>query len=252
MTSGPALDSRTGPSSGSRRRPGCGEWLDDPDLPSDDMVESLGDIVRVDRAWGGSRCLAHWLAARIPSGARRSTSVLDIGAGAAVTTRRMRRHLAEAGVDARVFALDLQWRHLATGTRHGGREPLPGIAADAFHLPLSAGSVDWIVATLLLHHLSPGGLSELLLEIQRAARHGFALLDLRRHRAPLAFIAVAGRLAFRSRVSLHDGIASAAPGLRRKSFARSSRLRSLAQRSSACFPSGSSSAPRSLRHADAL
>jgi hypothetical protein len=189
------------------RRPGR-EWLDDPALSSDDMAESLGDIARVDRAWGGSSILARWLLARIPSRERRPASILDLGAGSALPARRLRRRLAEAGIDARVFALDLQWRHLAAGARMDGREPLPGLAADAFRLPLPAGSVDWVVATLLLHHFSPGELAELFVEIRRVARLGFALLDLRRHRAPLAFVAVAGRFAFQSRVSVHDGIAS--------------------------------------------
>lgn len=189
------------------RRPSS-ELLDDPALPSGEMAASLRDIARVDRAWGGSGILARWLLAQGPVGDRRPASVLDLGAGSALPARRLRRHLAEAGIDARVFALDLQWRHLAAGARMDGREPLPGIAADAFHLPLPAGSVDWVVATLLLHHFSPGELSELLQEIRRVARLGFALLDLRRHRAPLAFVAVAGRFAFQSRVSVHDGIAS--------------------------------------------
>jgi SAM-dependent methyltransferase len=189
------------------RRPSL-ELLDDPHLPPADMAESLGDIARVDRAWGGSRLLTRWLLARIPSRERRPASVLDLGAGSAVPARRLRRLLAEAGIDAKVFALDLQWRHLAAGARMDGREPLPGIAADALCLPLPAGSVDWVVATLLLHHFSPGQLAELFLEIRRVARLGFALLDLRRHSAPLAFVAVAGRFAFQSRVSIHDGIAS--------------------------------------------
>lgn len=189
------------------RRPAT-EWLDDPALPVGDMTESLGDLAGVDRAWGGSSILARWLLARIPSRETRPASILDVGAGSALPTRRLRRHLAEAGIDARVFALDLQWRHLAAGARMEDREPLPGLAADAFRLPLPAGSVDWVVATLLLHHFSPDELSKLFLEIRRVARLGFALVDLRRHRAPLAFVAVAGRFAFQSRVSVHDGIAS--------------------------------------------
>jgi SAM-dependent methyltransferase len=172
------------------------------------MAASLGDIAKVDRAWGGSGLLARWLLARIPLRQTSPASILDIGAGSALPSGRLRRRLAEAGLDSKVFALDLQWRHLAAGARMDGREPLPGLTADAFHLPLPAGSVDWVVATLLLHHFSPVELSELFVEIRRVARRGFALLDLRRHRAPLAFVAVAGRFAFRSRVSVHDGIAS--------------------------------------------
>lgn len=190
------------------RRP-SEEWLDDPALSSHEMAESLGDIARVDRAWGGSRLLAKWLLARLPAAGGQPPCILDVGAGSGLPTRRLRRHLAQAGVHARVVAADLQWRHLAAGARMEDRKPLPGLAADAFRLPLAAGSVDWVVATLLLHHFSPAELSELFMEIRRVARMGFALLDLRRHRAPVAFLALAGRFVFRSRISVHDGIASA-------------------------------------------
>jgi SAM-dependent methyltransferase len=189
------------------RRPGR-EWLDDPSLPSDAMVRNLADIARVDASWGGSRILARWLLERMAGRGERRASVLDVGAGSAQATRRLRRALASRGVSADVFALDLQWRHLAAGLRSNGREPLPGVAADAFRLPLADASVDWAVSTLLLHHFSPGELAALLAEIRRVSRRGFALLDLRRHRLLLAFVAVAGRIAFTTRVSLHDGIAS--------------------------------------------
>lgn len=182
--------------------------LDDPRLPSGEMAKNLADLARVDRSWGGSRALAEWLLARLPARGAHRPSVLDLGAGSAVPTRRLRRALAQAGAAADVFALDLQWRHLAAGARMDGREPLPGFAADAFRLPLSAGSVDWVVSTLLLHHFSPGELAALFSEIRRVARLGFALLDLRRHRVALALVAVAGHFAFQSRVSVHDGIAS--------------------------------------------
>jgi ubiquinone/menaquinone biosynthesis C-methylase UbiE len=189
------------------RRPSS-ELLDDPHLPQADMAESLGDLARVDRVWGGSRLLARWLLARTPPRMRRRASILDLGAGSALPARRLRRHLREASIDARVFALDLQWRHLAAGACMDGGAPVPAVAADAFRLPLPGGAVDWVVATFLLHHFSPSELSELLLEIRRVARLGFALLDLSRHRAPLAFVAVAGRFVFRSRISIRDGISS--------------------------------------------
>jgi len=189
------------------RRPSR-EWLDDPSLPADEMASNLADIAMVDRRWGGSRILARWLVARLAERAERRASVLDLGAGSGEPSRRLRRTLVGAGIEAHVFALDLQWRHLVAGGSSNGREPLPGVTADAFRLPLGDASVDWIVSTLFLHHFSPAELVDLLAEICRVARRGFAFLDLRRHRAPLAFIALVGRFVFTTRVSIHDGMAS--------------------------------------------
>ena len=186
------------------RRPGR-ELLDDPSLPPHEMAANLAELSRIDRVWGGSRALSRWLLGR-SNGSRRIV-VLDLGAGSGVAAGRLSRNLSRAGLGSTVVALDLQWRHLAAG-RGTRREDVKAVAADALRLPLSDGSVDFAVSTLLLHHLSPFELTALLREIRRVARRGFALLDLRRHRVPLAFLAAAGRLLFASPVTRHDGLVS--------------------------------------------
>ena len=48
----------------------------------------------------------------------------------------------------------------------------------------------------------------MLASFARIARHGFAVLDLRRHVLPMAVVSLAGRLFFQTRVSVCDGVAS--------------------------------------------
>jgi SAM-dependent methyltransferase len=189
------------------RRPSR-ELLDDPSLSSEEMTGSLADIAALDRRWGGSRILARWLLARRAQPGTARVRVLDIGAGAGAPTRHLRRELAGGGFDADVFALDLQWRHLASGARDGSDRPLPAVAGNAFRLPLADRAVDWVVSLLFLHHFTEDELALLLAEIGRVARRGFALLDLRRHVVPLATVSVAGPLLFRTRTSVLDGRAS--------------------------------------------
>jgi SAM-dependent methyltransferase len=186
------------------RRPGR-ELLDDPSLAPREMAKNLAELSRIDRAWGGSRALARWLAAR--SGGLGRVLILDLGAGSGVAAGRLSRELSAAGLAPSVIALDLQWRHLASGREGRGRSAA-ALAADALRLPLRDGSVDFAVSALLLHHLSPQELATLFCEIRRVARRGFALLDLRRHRVPLAFLAAAGRLLFESTVTRHDALVS--------------------------------------------
>ena len=121
--------------------------------------------------------------------------------------RRLAEQLREAGLETRIVASDLQWRHLAAGRRHAA-PPVPAAAADAFGLPFPTRSFDFAISTLLFHHFSPEQNVRLLRELARVSRDGFALLDLRRHLFPLIFVWIAGRLVFRSRVSLEDGAAS--------------------------------------------
>ncbi|PYQ66498.1 MAG: hypothetical protein DMF54_07545 [Acidobacteria bacterium] len=188
------------------RRPSH-EILDDPGIPADEMCRSLEDLSLVHRWWGNARTLGGFLVGEMRRLGVARPVLLDVGAGSADVSRRLARSLARAGHPATVFAADVQWRHLVAGRRLA-RDTFPAVCADAFVLPFGDGSVDWIVSTLFFHHFSPAQNARLLASFARIARHGFAILDLTRHRIPLGFISIAGRLVFKTRVSLLDGISS--------------------------------------------
>jgi len=181
------------------------ELLDDPEFPGDLVAPYLDDLELVNRLWGNSRLLAGYLERNLDGRGGAPFTVLDVGAGSGEVASDLARRLERKGRRARVIALDLQWRHLIVGRARGG---IRSCAADAFQLPFADGSADWVVSTLLLHHFSPEDNVRLLREIARVARIGFALVDIRRHRLPLAFFSVAGRLGLGTRESLEDGIAS--------------------------------------------
>src|SRR5262252_6681260 len=182
------------------------ELLDDPEFPADLLAPYLDDLELVNRLWGNSRLLADYLESNMDGIGGTPFTVLDVGAGSGEVAADIARRLEKNGRRARVVALDLQWRHLVVGrSRHGMRFPCAG---DAFGLPFADNSADWVVSTLLLHHFSPEENVRLLREVSRVARIGFALVDIRRHRVPLSFFSVAGRLGLGTRESLDDGIAS--------------------------------------------
>jgi len=188
------------------RRPSH-EILDETDLAPDEMARSLEDLELVNTALGSARLLEERMADHIRLDGGSRATILDVGAGSASVARELEGRLERQGLTARVIATDLQWRHLAVGRSRGGRE-FPAVAADAFSLPFPERSMDWVVSTLLVHHFSPEENVRMLRELARVARRGVLLLDLQRHRLPLLFISLAGRMAFKSRVSVEDGAAS--------------------------------------------
>jgi ubiquinone/menaquinone biosynthesis C-methylase UbiE len=188
------------------RRPSH-EILDETDLAPDEMARSLEDLELVNKALGSARLLEERMADHIRLDGGSRATILDVGAGSASVARELERRLERQGLTARVIATDLQWRHLAVGRTRDGRE-FPAAAADVFSLPFPECSVDWVVSTLLVHHFSPEENVRLLRELARVARRGVLLLDLQRHRLPLLVISLAGRMAFKSRVSVEDGAAS--------------------------------------------
>ncbi len=188
------------------RRPSR-ERLDDPDLPCAEMRRNMEDLRLVNLHWGGSRALERHLRSRVRALGDRPIRILDVGAGSGDVAFRLQQDLRAARCSATVVALDLQWRHLRAG-RLMSHLPPAAVAADAFRLPFESGAFDFAVSTLFFHHFSPEENRELLREMVRVARHGFALLDLRRHRLSALFVSLAGRLLFQSSISVADGVAS--------------------------------------------
>jgi ubiquinone/menaquinone biosynthesis C-methylase UbiE len=188
------------------RRPSR-ELLDDPALPAAEMRRSLQDIDFVHRHWGVSRALVRYLAPRVRA-LGRPALILDVGAGSGTVSERLRASLSQLGSPAHFVALDLQWRHLAAGRTLCGQRPPPAVGGDAFRLPFGDGAFDFAVSTFFLHHFSPAENRELLRELSRVARRGFAILDMRRHLVAELALVVAGRAFFRTPVSVHDGLAS--------------------------------------------
>jgi hypothetical protein len=188
------------------RRP-SDEILDDPGIPQEEMYRSLEDLALVNRWWGSAPALERFLIREIRRLEVKQPTVLDLGAGSGDVSRRLATSLARAGHPARVIPCDVQWRHLVAGRRMT-KKASPAVAGDAFALPFAAKSIDWIVSTLFFHHFSPTENACLLASFERIALRGFALLDLTRHVLPLAFISIAGRLFFKTRVSVCDGISS--------------------------------------------
>jgi ubiquinone/menaquinone biosynthesis C-methylase UbiE len=200
------------------------------------MCRSLEDIDLVHRRWRADRVLVRHLVPRLRA-IGRPARILDVGAGSGSVADRLGTALSRSAPRARIVALDRQWRHLAAGRRLGLGRP-PAVGADAFRLPFSDGAFDFAISTLFLHHFSPDENRAMLREFLRVARHGFAVLDLRRHLVPTLALALAGRTIFRAHTSIRDGVASLKQAYTRAEAGELARAASPTGRAVDVFPFG--------------
>lgn len=178
------------------------ELLDDPVADPAQVSQSLRHIARANRWFGGARAV-RWAVrralARDPEA--RALTLLDVGAGsgdlAAVAVRAARKH----GVHLRVIALERQ-RTAAAMLRDAGWNT---VLADAAALPFRAASVDWVLASQMMHHFSPAAAPDVLSGLARVARRAVLVADLRRSGVARLGFAVAARVLRFDPMTRHDG-----------------------------------------------
>jgi SAM-dependent methyltransferase len=148
------------------------EIMDDPDLPEDLMEEVHRGLTRAHRWLGNTAAILSALR-RDPLPVGR---VLDIGCGNGGLLLEIRRklHTDVVGVDLRPPSPNLTGVSILQGD--AVREPLP--------------VSDVAVAVCVAHHLTDSDFSEMIRNVGRYCRR-FIILDLVRHRLPLALFRLA-------------------------------------------------------------
>jgi len=146
------------------------ELLDD--APFDRARRSLNDLVRINRYFGGYRVLRK-IVGELARPDEEFT-LLDVGAASGDMGAALRRAFPRA----RITSLDYLGSHLIEAAP-------PRLIGDAFHLPLSARSFDFVFSSLFLHHFDNDEIVRLLASFGEVARRAVLAIDL--ERGPFAY-----------------------------------------------------------------
>lgn len=182
------------------------ELLDDSDHDPAELVMNFRDIQRVNQLLGGTstirRHLPHLLD-RIP--ATQPVTVLDLATGSADIPLAILRWAKQRGRRLRIVASDESEPILALARAQVRDLADISVARyDARAVPLPDKHVDIVLCSLSLHHFSPDDAVRVLREMDRLARTGFILNDLRRSRLGYAAAWIASRLTTRNRLTRND------------------------------------------------
>lgn len=178
------------------------ELLDDPAADPAQVRDSLHHITRANKWFGGSSAV-RWAVRRAlahdPDG--RAFTLLDVGAGsgdlARVAVHAARKH----GAVVTVFTLERN-RTAARMLRDAGWATVLG---DTAALPFRTASVDWVLASQMMHHFSPAAAPEVLSGLARVARRAVLIADLRRSSVARMLFGLAARVLRFDPMTRRDG-----------------------------------------------
>jgi len=187
------------------------ELLDDPAADGAAVLSSLADVAISNRLLGGSRAalaaLDRFLRA-VPAG--RTAVLLDVGAGIGDIPAAAARRARARGLTLRLLGVE---RHHAAA-RALAERAIAGIIAEAGALPFRDGAVDFALCSQLLHHFGGAAAEGVVRELDRVARSGVVIADLRRSLlAAAGFFLASWPLRFNA-VTRRDGVTSVLRGYR--------------------------------------
>ncbi|MEN2787755.1 methyltransferase domain-containing protein [Sphingomonas qilianensis] len=186
------------------------ELMDAENLDADTYADVVADLARVNVVTLAARPTLDFLA-RATKGMTRFT-VLDVGFGDGDMLRRIARWADKRGLEPTLIGVDLNPRSERAARAHTPPDlPISWITGDyADH----TDGVDFIISSLVAHHMTHAQLIDFLRQMDVHARRGWLVNDLHRHGfAFRGFPLLAGLFRWH-RIVRHDGQLSIARSYR--------------------------------------
>ena len=201
------------------RRSHEAEWLDGADTSPEELALVLRDLARFNRVMLGHWPVINWLRAAIKGDADgRVYTLVDVGCGEGDLLRTIRRWARRRGVNIRLIGLDLNRETIRIARNiTNATDNIDYQVTDIFDFAPSA-PVDFVVSSLLTHHMSDDLIVRFLSWMEQTVRKGWLIYDLQRHPVPFHFIGLMGHLTRLHPMVIHDGRISVARSLTRREW----------------------------------
>ena len=189
------------------------ELLDDPKANPAAVTESLRNVARANRWFGGASAVRFGLRRTlgdVPPGS--TLSLLDLGTGLGDLPGAAVRWAAER--DIRLVAVGIELNRIAA--RLAREAGVPTALACAGAPPVRDKSVDVVMVSQVAHHLTEDSVVLLLRTCERLARRAVIVADLRRDRLAVPAFWCGARLLGFDPVTRADGMTSIRRGFSRR------------------------------------
>jgi ubiquinone/menaquinone biosynthesis C-methylase UbiE len=189
------------------------ELIDDENQPYADFRVSMSDVRNANRFLGGTvvvtRQMKRWFQNPALHALNRSLTILDVATGSADIPEALLPLAVRARIPIKIIGLDfsppiLRFAH----EKIGDHSKIRLLRGDAFRLPFADNSIDIVLCSLAFHHWGMEQSIVALREMERVARFGWVVNDLRRAWSAWYLIRLVANLTRMNRLTRHDGPAS--------------------------------------------
>lgn len=190
------------------------ELLDDPAADPARVRESLRNIARSNRWFGGRAAARFGVRTLLEDAGPGPFRLFDIGTGLGDLPAHLREWGSVRGLDLQPAGCDLSPTAAGLATARG----VPTVVSCASALPLPDASMDIVLVSQVLHHFDPATAVRLLRECRRVARLGVVVADLVRARLAQAGFWLGATLLGFDRFTRTDGVTSVRRGYTERDF----------------------------------
>ncbi|HZZ36347.1 MAG TPA: methyltransferase domain-containing protein [Caulobacteraceae bacterium] len=197
------------------------ELMDDPSVSREEFADCLADLAKVNAVTLARPPTLAWLARAtrdLPRGV--AFTLVDVGSGQGDMLRTIHRWATRRGLKPRLIGVDLNpWSEPAARAATPASMGIEFQTGDVFQVRFDE-PVDFIVSSLVTHHMSDEQVVQFLRWMEASARRGWFVNDLHRH--PFAFygFTLLSWIAGWNRFVRHDGPVSVARAFRRADWER--------------------------------
>jgi SAM-dependent methyltransferase len=185
------------------------EQMDDPALPPDEYEAVLADLGRVNRWTFAARPTLGFLA--LATRGTTSFTLLDVGYGEGGMLRAIAAWANKRGIEARLSGVDLNPKSEAAARARTPHDATIDWRTGDYR---DLGRFDFVVSSLVAHHMSAEQLTAFLRWMEDHAKLGWLVNDLHRHRFAYAGYPLLARLLGVHRIVREDGHLSIARAYR--------------------------------------
>lgn len=186
------------------------EQMDQAGLDPREYDAVLRDLARVNRWTMAARPTLDFL--ETATGGTRSFRLLDVGFGQGDMLRRISRWAKMRGLEATLVGVDINPKSVPAARKATSTElQIEFVAGDYRDVP---GPFDFVISSLVAHHMDDAELVDFLRFMERGSRRGWFVNDLHRHRAAHLSYPLLARAIGTHRMVREDGTLSIARSFR--------------------------------------